>query len=140
MISVEVTGGKKQERELIDSLANFCVKKLMPRKKNLDIEIFIRRNFETKTGLLGGVVDTQDTNTFEMEICHTMSLRKKLLTIAHEMVHVKQFLRKELSLDGMHWKGEEMKKLDDPFEPPSEIEAYAREKVLFQKCVDLKLV
>jgi hypothetical protein len=56
------------------------------------------------------------------------------------MVHVKQFLRKELSLDGMHWKGEEMKKLDDPFEPPSEIEAYAREKVLFQKCVDLKLV
>lgn len=139
MISVEVTGGKKQERELIDSLANFCVKKLMPRKKNLDIEIFIRRNFETKTGLLGGVVDTQDTNTFEMEICHTMSFRKKLLTIAHEMVHVKQFTRGELKhtecMATKSWKGKNYHE-SNYWNCPWEIEAYGRELGLFVMWVD----
>ena len=37
MIDISIIGGKQKERDLIHSLANFCVKKLMPRKKNLEI-------------------------------------------------------------------------------------------------------
>ena len=139
MISVEVTGGKKQERKLMKSLAMFCVKKMMPRKKNLLVDIAIRRNLESREGLLGGVIDTDDTNTFEMDICHTMSLRKKLLTVAHEMVHVKQFTRKELTHTTKRavksWKG---KNYHDSqyWDCPWEIEAYGRELGLFTMWVE----
>jgi len=139
MISIEVTGGKKQERKLMHSLAMFCVKKMMPRKKNLLVDIDIRRNLEYHEGLLGGVIDTDDTNTFEMDICHTMSLRKKLLTVAHEMVHVKQFTRKELThttkLAVKSWKG---KNYHDSqyWDCPWEIEAYGRELGLFTMWVE----
>jgi len=134
MISIDVIGGKKKERELMKSLAEFCVKKMMPRKKNLDVEITIHRNLESKQGLLGAVVDTDDTNTFEMDICHTMSLRKKLLTVAHEMVHVKQFTRGELKhTECVHtksWNGTSYHE-DAYWNCPWEIEAYGRELGLF---------
>ena len=65
MITIDTNGGKKNERELIFSLANFCVSKLMPRKKNLEVNINIKRNLEEKEGLSGGVIDTDDLNTFE---------------------------------------------------------------------------
>ena len=141
MISIEVTGGKKIERDLMYSLAHFCVKKLMPRKKNLLLDIDIRRNLEYNEGLLGGVVDTDDTNTFEMDICHTMSLRKKLLTVAHEMVHVKQFTRKELvhtsKLAVKSWKGKDYHD-SQYWDCPWEIEAYGRELGLFAMWVEAK--
>ena len=56
------------------------------------------------------------------------------------MVHVKQYLRKELSEDGMKWLGKQMPSSKNPLEDPHEEEAYRLEEVLFQKCVDLKLV
>ena len=60
-----IKGGKKRERELIDDLANFCVKKLMPRKKNLEVNISIKRNMIEDEGMFAGVIDTDDINTFD---------------------------------------------------------------------------
>ena len=98
-------------------------------------------NLEYNEGLLGGVVDTDDTNTFEMDICHTMSLRKKLLTVAHEMVHVKQFTRKELvhtsKLAVKSWKGKDYHD-SQYWDCPWEIEAYGRELGLFAMWVEAK--
>ena len=48
-------------------------------------------------------------------------------------------LRKELSINGMKWQGKKIE-TNNPFEDPHEVEAYKMEKILFQKCVDLKLV
>ena len=56
------------------------------------------------------------------------------------MVHVKQFLRKELNASGMLWKGQPNPNRGNPLEEPHEVEAYKLEKILYQKCVDLKLV
>ena len=141
MITIDTNGGKKNERELMFSLANFCVKKLMPRKKNLEVNINIKRNLEEKEGLSGGVIDTDDTNTFDMDICHTLSLRKKLLTVAHEMVHVKQFTRGELkhtnSYSVKRWNGKTFYE-SNYWECPWEIEAYGRELGLFTMWVEEK--
>lgn len=141
MITIDTNGGKKNERELIFSLANFCVSKLMPRKKNLEVNINIKRNLEEKEGLSGGVIDTDDLNTFDMDICHTLSLRKKLLTVAHEMVHVKQFTRGELkhtnSYSAKRWNNKTFHE-SNYWECPWEIEAYGRELGLFTMWIEEK--
>ena len=55
------------------------------------------------------------------------------------MVHMKQYLRKELSMDGIVWKGEDFS--DTPYnDQPYEIEAYDLQEKLYAKCVDLKVV
>jgi hypothetical protein len=139
MISIDIKGGKKRERDLIFSLAHFCVKKLMPRKKHLDIDISIKRNLEEKDGLSAGVIDTDDTNTFEMEIESSMSLRKKLLSVAHEIVHVKQFTRGELkhadSITAKRWLSKTYNE-SNYWDCPWEIEAYGRELGLFTMWIE----
>ena len=139
MIEMIIKGGKKKERELIEDLAFFCVKKLMPRKKNLEVNISIKRNMIEDEGMFAGVVDTDNTNTFDMELDSSMSLRKKLLSVAHEMVHVKQFTRGELThtnkLTVKRWYGKDFH--DSKYwECPWEIEAYGRELGLFTMWVE----
>lgn len=62
------------------------------------------------------------------------SFLRQMQALAHEMVHARQFLRKELSCEGgFAWKGESatgMKYKDQPWE----IEAYKLERDLFLDC------
>ena len=60
-------------------------------------------------------------------------------TICHEMVHIKQYLRKELTMDGMKWKGKDTSNVSY-IDQPSEKEAYILQEKLYQKCVDLKVI
>ena len=84
-------------------------------------------------------IDTDDTNTFEMDIESSMTLRKKLLSVAHEMVHVKQFTRGELkhtdTLTAKRWLGKTYNE-SNYWDCPWEIEAYGRELGLFTMWVE----
>jgi len=107
----------------------------MPRKKGLlEGRFFGLCEFEGKH-------ETEVGNFWwsTIDLANTHNQKELVATLCHEMVHVKQYLRKELSLDGRKWYGKEMKS-KDPFEDPHEVEAYKMEQHLFQKCVDLKLV
>ena len=54
-------------------------------------------------------------------------------TLAHEMVHAKQYLRGELSGYSLEWKGQEC--TDNQYKTvPWEQEAYELEKKLYDKC------
>ena len=134
-----INGGKKKERELIEDLAFFCVKKLMPRKKNLEVNISIKRNMIENEGMFAGVVDTDNINTFDLDLDSSMSLRKKLLSVAHEMVHVKQFTRGELkhtdNFAVKRWYGKAISEANY-WECPWKIEAYGRELGLFTMWIE----
>lgn len=134
-----VSTGPKRERELIESLAYYCVSALMPRKKNLEVDIKQIKDLQTKEGDLASCVDTDNLNTFEIKLDKDMSLRKKLLSVAHEMVHVKQFSRKELehttSVHKQVWKGKTWNTKNEYYDLPWEIEAYGRELGLFNMWV-----
>ena len=105
-----------------------------------------------KKGLLDdryhGYVELDDKQLIEgknywwavVRLANTHNFHDVVETFCHEMVHVKQFLRRELSSSGMKWKGQPNPNTSNPFEEPHEVEAYKLEKVLYQKCVDLKLV
>lgn len=135
MISINVENGIAKERQLMTDLAYYCVKKLMPRKQNLEIDIIQIKNLQETDGELASCIDTEDLNTFEIQLDKGMSLRKKLLSVAHEMVHVKQFTRKELehtsSINRQLWRGKNYNTKNRYYDLPWEIEAYGRELGLF---------
>jgi glycosylphosphatidylinositol transamidase (GPIT) subunit GPI8 len=63
-----------------------------------------------------------EDNEFEIDIKRTLRLRDMLTTLAHELVHVKQYVKKEMPDDitqGDYW------------DRPHEIEAHGRELGLF---------
>ena len=88
------------------------------------------RIVQKKLGKLHGQVGIEDYNvlgqprSFEIEIRKTDSLKEKLITLAHEMVHVRQYCRNELNEQGNKWYGRRIDVDNVPWnELPWEIEA-----------------
>ena len=137
---IKVSGGTANQKKHIISMVNFCVTKLMPRMKNL--EITVRLKDLSKSGAYGYCMAdphceaerADRPRVFDIEVHSKMKLRKILETIAHEMVHVKQYARGELyqgqRVNKMRWQGRwvgDMNYWDEPWE----IEAHGREAGLF---------
>jgi len=126
---VSVTGGSKSQKLHTQKMVEFCAKTLMPRMKNLDITV----NLCKPDGALGYCLELDNNREFEIEIDREQPLRKLLETVAHEMVHVKQYARRELnpSIDGC-WMGKTVDpKKTNYWDLPWEIEAHGRETGLF---------
>ena len=101
----------------------------MPRRNNLDITIKLKTIPEKKD--TWGYCLCVNQNEYELEIDRTLTLRKLLTTVAHEMVHVKQYVRRELVGD-YTWQGKTINpKRCDYWDQPWEIEAHGRECGLF---------
>jgi len=126
---VSVKGGSKSQKLHTKKMVEFCAKTLMPRMKNLDITV----NLCKPDGALGYCLELDSNREFEIEIDRGQSLRKLLETVAHEMVHVKQYARRELNanIDGC-WMGKTVDpKKTNYWDLPWEIEAHGRETGLF---------
>ena len=124
---VEVIGGSKSQKTHVSKMVEFCVKTLMP-KMNLDITVKLCN----PTGAMGYCLEEDNNRTFELEIDKTQSLRGLLETVAHEMVHVKQYARRELHPSKEVWMGKTYNpKKTSYWDLPWEIEAHGREVGLF---------
>lgn len=133
---IEVTGGKEYQRNYARSIAEFCIEKLMPKMKTLDIQIKLISSPKDDDALGYCLSDT--AREFELEIDKTQNLRRLLETVAHEMVHVKQYARRELSNDDV-WQGKTYNpKRVDYWDLPWEIEAHGREVGLFIRWAEEK--
>jgi hypothetical protein len=125
---INVVGGTKVQRKHARSMVEFCVATLMPKMKTLDIEVKLCK----LDNALGYCLETDNKRTFEIEIHRTQSLRKLLETVAHEMVHVKQYARRELHPADDVWMGKTYNpKKISYWDLPWEIEAHGREVGLF---------
>ena len=125
---ITVNGGTARQRMYTSSIVEFCIKTLMPRMRTLEVEV----NLCNPTGALGYCLETDNNRTFEIEVDRTQPLRRLLETVAHEMVHVKQYARRELHPSKHTWCG----KTYNPdkvsyWDLPWEIEAHGREIGLF---------
>jgi len=127
-MTIRITGGTKNQKKYARSMVKFCIKTLMPRMKTLDITVKLKN----PNGAMGYCLELDDNRTFEIEADRKLRLRKLLETIAHEMVHVKQYARRELHPVHDTWCG----KTYNPekvsyWDLPWEIEAHGREVGLF---------
>ena len=121
---IEIVGGKKSQREVAYKVVDFMIKKLMPRHKTLDITIELK-NIPIRDNAWG-LVEIQDNNReFIIELEKDLCLYDFVTSLIHEMIHVKQYVRKELTENGLtvYWNGENCSKLAYS-KQPWEQEAY----------------
>ena len=141
---VEISGGSSRQRALVRNAINFAIAEMMPRFRTLDISIDILRKLDG--GVFGYCWPTGERNTFQIEIKRRCSsLDEFLETIFHEMVHVKQYAKKELleTKDGTFWKGRnytrqvntssKARNYDVYNKLPWEVEAYEMQDTLTEK-------
>lgn len=99
MIHVEATGGIKKDRELAEEVIWFCVETLMPRHKNLIVELEMTKCADE--GAMGYAYMVEDDRDFVIEIDHKLSrtegVDKFIETVCHEMVHVWQMATKRMT-------------------------------------------
>ena len=90
---VEVTGGLKSQRDVVGKTVGWFIRNHMKRFRTLDIQIQLK---DCKKQGIEGCCLHLDGNEFELEIERNLTLYDLVCTVIHEMIHVKQYARKEL--------------------------------------------
>ena len=136
---LEITGSTKKKRELAGSITEFCATKLMTTRlaNTLEINIELVNDLAKKEGVYGDCIWEDKPNRpkeFTIRADSKLAPRHMIETIAHEMVHVKQWAKGEMQelvrqsktrFNGTLF-GE-----TEYWDRPWEIEAHGREKGLF---------
>lgn len=119
-----VEGGSRRQRELAFGAASFAWMKLMPRIRKCVINIEIKN----MKGYHGTCLDIGDRD-YVIEVDKKLSLGDNFLTtVFHEMVHVKQYVRKELYSDCNFYDTRE-----EYLNLPWEVEAYRVQEELLDE-------
>lgn len=137
MITLSLDGGTRKEHNLAHDAFHFAIKYLMPRKKNLSVDIKIT-----------DIPDDADAyhcciekGEHEIEIQSGLIEEDFVSAIFHEMVHVRQHERGILKDYGIRkaWKGEEyisvFSTTDEYMALPWEEEAYRLQEEMYTKWI-----
>ena len=95
---LNIKGSTTRKRELVAEAAYFFKDRLMPRMKTLEIHINLNPHYEKKTTDSGDCI-WEDTNRYPREFTINLDSHDDdwmVQTLAHEMVHVKQWARGEM--------------------------------------------
>lgn len=137
MIVLSIDGGTRKERKMAYDAVNFALKYLMPRKRNIEIEVTITD--------IPGDADAYhcciDKGEHELEIQTGLIEEDFMTAVFHEMVHVRQHERGVLKDHGVRkaWKGEEYIGIYDTTETymnlPWEEEAYRLQEEMYKEWI-----
>ncbi len=127
---IGVNGGNKTQREICENVVSHMISELLPRFRTLDITV----NLVTIKSEAIGFCMEEDKNQFEIELDKKLSIKDMVTALCHEMVHVKQFAKKEM-VDGIKtgvpiWKSKKISLNTNYWDLPWEKEAYRMEKKL----------
>jgi RNAse (barnase) inhibitor barstar len=149
---VTVKGFGRSINKKLEESARFFAQKLMHTRmvENLEIEIKKDRNLDC-LGECDCVSNTRNPRVFKIVLKGAGSTKDLLRTLAHEMIHVRQYAKNELGSyrdvvvtrgtklkTATKWKGEwwtPKRDQDEYFDSPWEIEAYGVEPGLWHKWV-----
>ena len=121
---VLVNGGTKKQRALIEDIAWWFCDKYFSKFKYYNIEFDLTK---IEGNVQGWCMDI-DKNASHIEIDKRLKGDDFITTIFHEMVHVKQYVRKELFSECNFYADR-----DEYLKLPWEIEAYKLQEVLLTK-------
>ena len=124
-MDVRVTGGNKYQREIVHKVIGWTIKRLkLSRMSSLDVQVILR-----KLRGVDGYCSMEDDSKiiFIIEAHKALGLRQLIMTLIHEMVHVKQFVRNEIDdfpINGrQRWKSGTVSKNVSYYDMPWEKEA-----------------
>lgn len=128
---------KKRFRPFVRRAALFYASELMS-KKVLE-NVYLKIKFSDKIPAFGyaeisGYNNSRKAREFEIELHSGIGARNILKTLAHEFVHIKQFVYGETNETLTRWKGERVDSdTIDYWVQPWEVEAHGYEAGLFTK-------
>lgn len=126
-----VDGGSRRQRQLAYEIAEFAWMQLMPKIRKCIVNIELKK----LKGYHGTCLDVGDRD-YIIEVDKKLSLGEDFITtIFHEMVHVKQYVRKELFSECNFYETRE-----EYLNLPWEIEAYEMQEVLLERWQNSKII
>lgn len=127
---IHVTGSTKDKRALAQKTVAWSIKKLgLNRMSSLSIDVILRKMKKDEYGYCNII---ESNRSFIIDVNKNVSLKDFVSTIIHEMVHVKQFARNEMSAYGMRWKTKTVSENTMYVDLPWEKEAYKLEAKLIE--------
>lgn len=134
-------GGSEEKRHYTNLVARDAAKYLLGSRmlKALEVTFVFKRNIGGD-GFVSWEDDNHRPREFEMLLDSSLDLYRTLLTVCHEMVHVKQFIHGELKdmFQGGYrqvWKGKEYSGMSHK-QLPWEAEAYDLEEEVLKHCLE----
>jgi len=146
---LHINGSNKANRKLVERATWWYAEKLMGKRlmNGLEIHINLKRNLVTKEGCEGTAIWEGDycdrPKEFTIELDLSYSIRDALITLAHELVHIKQWAKGEMYeyIKSPSVRFHKTKfDLDDTnyWDYPWEIEAFGKQLGLFVRfCEDI---
>ena len=131
MLIVDVVGSNKTKRDIAYNVVYFMLQKLLPRLRNIEIEVkFSKMNDDA----VGYCMMLDNNREYQLEISKDLNIKELVMTICHEMVHVKQYVRNEMKEGQMVWKKKPIASDTKYYDLPWEKEAYAMQASLAKAC------
>ena len=106
MRELNIIGGRKKQRQVVEDAVKWSIKKLnLHRIRTLNLTFSIK----SLKSLYGQLVQLDDKRReFEIVLDKNIDTKDLIRTVIHEMVHVKQYIRKEMDSEivgsRMRWK------------------------------------
>lgn len=137
MIKINIESSDKLNDDAINILfdaARFYINQLLPKCKSLHVDIIIDDDIELKVDGYTGSVEIITPHHYEICIDDSLSRKQMLISLAHELVHVKQIETRQfttLKNGSKQWNGlfytNKIYK-----DAPWEVEAFEKEQLLYR--------
>jgi len=130
----KVDGASAKKRKFIEAILPSMIEQLG--LSNSRKAVLIR--LESDCDGMGMTVPVDIIDSYVVVIQPRMSIKDIGLTLAHEMVHVRQMAKGILrSVNGVHyWAGRRYTKRTKYLDQPWEQDAFARQEIIFRKAID----
>ena len=99
---VTIKGGKKYQKEWVDSITRYCTKRLMSTRlfNLMDVTVKLKKDLFHREGLYGDAEpedwDDYRPKLFIVRVDSSLRLRPMLQTLCHELVHVSQYAKGDM--------------------------------------------
>lgn len=132
----EVRTRSKNYKNLVETIMPSIIKQLKLQKNKKFVLIDIGRSAGTDND--GMTLPMPSLQSFVISI-KPGSLMDMGVTLAHEMVHVKQLVKGTLKVKNgvKYWCGKRYPKNAKYLNTPWELEAFARQEILFRRAIDI---
>lgn len=141
-MKIKMKGGDKWQKKYARSIAKFSLNHLLTERMLDEVVVHIELvdGLSISEGIFGDTDYEEDEDSsklreFMIRVDSGMMMRALLETVAHEIVHVKQYARgeiKDLCHNNILYKNKKYKLSMNYWDQPWEIEAHGRERGLFE--------
>ena len=132
---ITVSGGNVAEKRMVENIGSWCIKKLLPRYRTINLHFKLKKLPHGEYGYCQPI--DEKCKSFVVIVQRGLKLFDIITTVTHEMVHVKQFVRKELEEEcgRQKWKKKFISESTEYRQLPWEKEAFKLQDELAIECL-----